>query len=69
MTHEPLLCKYDPSACPKKKYRNRAQAEKKLAEIQARGDVFRGERRAYRCPGCNRWHLTHYEVFIEEGRL
>lgn len=53
-------CKYLPANCPKKPYRNRAIAERKLRELQASG---RREASCYKCPFCGRWHTSS----LEEG--
>jgi len=45
-------------SCRKTRYRDEIAARIALAKIQQQDKPDRGERSAYRCPDCHRWHLT-----------
>ncbi len=59
---ENFTCKWAPGSCSKHKYRNRAIAERKLAELRAAG---RREVAVYKCPVCLRFHLTSRDDWRE----
>ena len=52
------IAKWNRANCPKRSYRNRAIAERKLRELQEEG---RREASYYLCEVCKRWHLTSKE--------
>lgn len=56
-------CKWNRVNCPKKPYRNRAIAERKLRQLQ---DAGRREANCYLCPYCSRWHLSSIAEWVPE---
>lgn len=50
---------------PKRRYRDEIAAKVALSRIQSSNDDQLREfvpKRAYRCPNCKGWHLTHKEL-------
>jgi len=45
-------------SCRKARYRDEIAAKLALAKVQRQDKPGHTERSAYRCPDCNRWHLT-----------
>jgi hypothetical protein len=45
-------------SCEKAKFRTKADAVKRVKEINSLGDEYRRPKRVYKCPICRAYHLT-----------